>query len=156
VNDVTEILNSYRDCARALWNGYLRPSADFDRVDAFAGICELLFAELVLRRLQKTDQTRKSSSEPYSFLHVVPTADLVPIMIHRPRSTDQNRYWDDSVDQVPQSSTSLLYIDYFDWDQMGYIDFEYYRVKIARFDTQPQVVGREALVKVHHAKILVS
>jgi hypothetical protein len=152
VNDITDILNSYRESARSLWNNYLRPYADFDRVDAFAQICKLLFAELVLTPLQKNNEIRTSAGEPYSFLHVVPRADTVSIMVHRP-STDGNRYWDDPVQRVSQEGSTLLYIDYFDFDQMGYIDLQYYRVRIERFEGQPQVVGREALIEVQSAQV---
>jgi hypothetical protein len=152
MNDITDILNTYRECTRGLWNTYLRPDADFDRVDAFASICEVLFAELVLRPLGKNDEPKKSGNEPYSFLRVVPTADAVPIMINRP-STDGNRYWDDPIGQVHQRGNSLLYIDYFDWDSLGFVDFQYYRVHIAHFDNEPRLLGREALIEVRYAKV---
>src|SRR5688572_14229630 len=125
MSDITDVLNAYRECARGLWNTCLRPGADFDRVDAFAGICDLLFAELVLRPLGRNKEIKQSAiaNEPYSFLSVVPSADPVPIMINRP-SADGNRYWDDPIKQVRQGESRLLYIGYFDWEQMGFVDFQ--------------------------------
>ena len=47
----------------------------------------------------------------------------------------------------------MLFIAYFHWDQMDYIDLRYYRVKIARFDTHSELVGREALIERQSAAI---
>jgi hypothetical protein len=131
VKDVTLLLNTYRECARGVWNNFLRADADsdgvadadFDRVDAFSALCEVLLAE------------------------------LVPIMINRP-SQDGNKYWDDPVGQIGQEGVKLLLIDYFDWDQMGFIDFQYYRVKVIGFEQHPHLVGREALLDVHHGNVV--
>lgn len=154
MQEVTHLLNAYRESARGLWNNYLRAEADFDRVDAFAALCEGLLTELVLRPLGKQGYKKASASDPYPFLRVVPVADPVPIMINRP-SQDGNKYWDDPVSQVGEQGVKLLLIDYFDWDQLGFIDFQYYRVKVLGFDKHPHLVGREALLGVHHAKVFV-
>ncbi len=131
----------------------MRADADFDRVDAFSALCEILLAELVLRPLGKAGHRKAAPGDPYPFLRVVPTADSVPIMINRP-SQDGNKYWDDPVTRVGQEGVKLLLIDYFDWDQMGFIDFQYYRVRVIGFDQHPHLVGREALLDVHHAKVV--
>jgi hypothetical protein len=152
VQDVTPLLNSYRECARGVWNSFLRADADFDRVDGFSALCERLLAELVLRPLGKLGHRKAAPGDPYPFLRVVPMADPVPIMINRP-SKDGNKYWDDPVTQVGREGVKLLLIDYFDWDQMGFIDLQYYRVKVIVFDKHPDLVGREALLDVHHAGV---
>jgi hypothetical protein len=36
---------------------------------------------------------------------------------------------------------------------MDYIDLQYYRAKIASFDANPDVIGREALIERQHATI---
>ena len=47
----------------------------------------------------------------------------------------------------------MLFIAYFDWNQMDYIDLRYYRVKIASFDAHTELVGREALIARQNAAI---
>jgi len=47
----------------------------------------------------------------------------------------------------------LLFIAYFDWDEMDYIDLRNYRVKIASFDVLSDLVGREAPIERQHAAI---
>ena len=58
MNDVTEFLHTYRECARGVWNNFLRADADFNRIDAFTVICEDLLNELVLHRLGKGQYRR--------------------------------------------------------------------------------------------------
>jgi len=41
----------------------------------------------------------------------------------------------------------LLFIEYFDWNQMDYIDLRYYRVKIASYAAHSELVGRETLIE---------
>src|SRR3990172_1583586 len=151
MTDAAQLMSTYREGARGLWNNALRPGADFDSVDAFAEICGRLFDELVLRPLGMRGYRKPRADDPYPFLRLVPRGDPVPIMINRP-SEDGNRYWDDPIRRLGCKGLTLLFVDYFDWDQRGYIDLQYYRVKIAASDEQPQIVGREALVEVHHAQ----
>ncbi len=76
-------------------------------------------------------------------------------MIERPRERDGNRYWDDPVNGVKAADAEFHFRDYFDWDEMAYIDFQYYRVRIAAFPLQPHLVGREALLEHQYAKVFV-
>ena len=46
-------------------------------------------------------------------------------------------------------------MDYFDWNLLGCADFQYYRVRIAAFPSQPHLVGREALMDHLHVKVSV-
>jgi hypothetical protein len=150
--DLTASMNTYRECARGLWNNFLRPEADFDVVDDFSTLCRTLFANLVLRPIGEYGFQKGSAGDPYPFLRVTPTVDPVPIMINRP-SPDRSKYWDEPVAKLGLRGLHLLFIDYFDWDSVGYIDFQYYRVKIVRSEDQPQVSGREALLDVRHAQV---
>jgi hypothetical protein len=82
---------------------------------------------------------------------LTPIVDPFPIMIARPSTS--GKYWDDPVNRLRLSGVSLLFIDYFDWDRFGYIDMQYYRVRILSCDEHPHLVGREALLDVHHASV---
>src|SRR6267143_2163773 len=142
---VTGPMNAYRECARGLWNNFLRSGADFDVMDDFSTLCGTLFANIVLRPIGEYGFRRQSAGDPYPFLRVTPTVDPVPIMINRP-SKDRNKYWDEPVLKLGLRGLELLFINYFDWDSFGYIDLQYYRGKIVRSEEQPQVNGREALL----------
>jgi hypothetical protein len=47
----------------------------------------------------------------------------------------------------------LLFLAYFDWNKLDYLDLRYYRVKIARFDSHSELVGREALIDRQYATV---
>ncbi len=74
-------------------------------------------------------------------------------MIQYPRPGARTGYWDDPVNTIKPGQAELLFIAYFDWNEMDYIDLRYYRAKIASFDAEPQLVGREALIERQHAAI---
>jgi len=41
-------------------------------------------------------------------------------------------------------------------NELNYVDFQYYRVRIQAFPSQPHLVGREALLQHHDANIFLS
>ena len=147
-----DLMLTYREAARGLWNNFLRQEADFDRVDVFASIRSLLLDELVLKPLGKAGFKKAGVAEPYPFLRVVPAVDPLPVQVNRP-SQDHNMYWDDPVESLSAKGLSLLFIDFFDWDDFGYIDFRYYRVKVTACAEHPEVLGRQALVEVGYANV---
>jgi hypothetical protein len=52
MRDITELMNSYRECSRNLWNVYFSKRKDIgDALDVFEQIRELLFDSLVLSEL---------------------------------------------------------------------------------------------------------
>jgi hypothetical protein len=153
LRDVTDLFHKYRECARGIWNNFLRENADFQSDDAFSVIREQLFHEIVLRAVDKREYRQTNPDDPFPFLHLVPVTDTVPIMINRP-SQDGNQYWDEPINRVPQQGTTLLFIDYFDWDRSDFMDFQYYRVRVSSFDKYPHLAGRDALLDVHNARAL--
>ncbi len=153
MQDVTEVLNRYRECARSLWNNFIRrPEPQCESVDAFHAICERLFQELVIDQLEEEQSVRYGGNEPFPFLVVVPIVDGVPIMIRRD-VPGNNQYWNHPVNRVSRDGTKLLFIDYFDWDTTGFRDFRYLRVKVESLDAHPEVVGHEALLEAHNVNV---
>jgi len=73
-------------------------------------------------------------------------------MINRsgPKATG---YWDDPVKQVKPSEVDLRYIGLFDWNSYGFLDCQYYRVRIASFSSQPHLVGSDALLETGYAHV---
>lgn len=147
MRDVTDLMDHYRVVARSIWNTGFWSQPDlqnWDSRDDFREIRKLLFNALVIARL---DVERN--------LQVVPLdSTTVPIMIQRPRGEGQAGYWDDPVKEIKASDAKLVFIDYFDWNEMGYIDFQYYKVRIVSFGSQPHLVGREALLEHQYANVI--
>jgi hypothetical protein len=155
--DVTSIFDHYRVSARAIWNTVFWPNQDFrnwDSIDHFHKIEKILFQALVLAKVDREWPLQNLFEDAISFFHVVPSiVDETPIMIQRPRPSAPRGYWDEPVNLVKPGQVELLFIAYFDWNQTDYIDFRYYRVKIASFDTHSELVGRDALLERQHAAI---
>lgn len=107
---------------------------------------------LVLKPLRKFGFKKNGATKPYPFLLLVPTVDPLPIQVNRP-SQDRNMYWDDPVQSLRAEGLSLQFIDFYDFDDFGYIDLRYYRVKIVECMDHPEVLGRHALVEVGDASV---
>jgi hypothetical protein len=154
MQDITKTMHEYRECVRGLWNRFLLPNAprsDFDAVERFQDLSAQLFDELVLRPLAAPFQQRTRST-PYAFLRVQPTSEPAPLMINR--TAPRGGYWDEPITGLACSGLSLAFVEYFDWDDFDYIDLQYYRIVIEACDEHPQLIGREALMEVHHARIM--
>lgn len=86
--------------------------------------------------------------------NVIPGGDSgVPIHIHQPRQNTRNRYWDHSINSVKPTDGTFEFIDYFDWDSIGFLDFRFVRVQIVSFPAATEVQGREALIQAEYVQI---
>lgn len=158
MREITDFMNHYRVVARSIWNSGFWSAPDlrtWDARDQFEQIKGLLFKSLVTARLDD-GHCCDLTSLPDKVYEVVPLEPgPVPILIHRPREGDRNWYWDDPVREIKASETELHFIDYFDWNLMAYIDFQFYRVRITSFGSNPHLVGREALLEHQYARVFV-
>jgi hypothetical protein len=157
--DVTEAFDHYRVAARSVWNTAFWPYAElrsWDARDQFRKVKELLFEALVIRRLCEGQRSAEAHALSGSVFRVVPRHPgvRVPIMISKPRAGDRNQYWDDPVNQVSESDAELEFLDYFDWDELSTVDFQYYRIRITAFPAQAHLVGREALLEHQNGRVL--
>jgi len=157
MQEITELMDHYRNVSRSLWNaGFwsVQELQNWDSHDLFEEIRKLLFNALVVAQLEKGDVCCNALDAAGHIYQVIPSfSGPVPIMIQQPREGDRSKYWDDPVREVRASDVELHFLDYFDWNQMGYVDFQYYRVRIAAFASQPHLVGREALLEHRYARV---
>lgn len=158
---VTKLMNTYRECVRHLWNTYFLDllsivENQWDVSDEFDEICTTLFSSLVLNPIGCTSHKKSQRYEgfptPLSCLHVVPSAkDGVPIQIAR--EIQSFTYWDYPIDVIKPLEVDLRFIDFFDFDVLGYKEFEYYRVRIVDSSEYPDIIGRDALLKTRYATV---
>ena len=160
MRDITDLMDHYRIAVRSIWNAafWSQPELrNWDSWDQFEQIKNLLFSALVIGRLEQIGCCVDLATVPRPALQVAPAhSGSVPILIHQPRDGDRNTYWDDPVREISAADAELQFLDFFDWDKMNYIDFQYYRVRIVAFASQPHLVGREALLQHSHAKVFVN
>ncbi len=147
-------MNTYRECARNLWNAYFS-SREFtwDLHNEYENITKLLFNALVVYELDSEIECCGIGIAAFPRLNVVPSSNTVPILINRP-SKDGNGYWDQEMDMsVGADDISLMFLDYFDFAKFPFKDFKFYRCKILQFPKCIQYEGREALIEVSDTKI---
>jgi hypothetical protein len=98
MKDVTDVLQSYRECVRHLWNANfmgLIPAAEdrWNLQHLFDEAASVLFRALVVDRLGLGSESYSahalSPTTPLTWLRVVPIGDHgVPIMINRDAAAD--------------------------------------------------------------------
>lgn len=151
MRDVTEIVDHYRITARSLWNTAFWTVSDLRTPEAreqFDEINLMLFDGLVLARLEQQVERAQLFCSPMPFLRVTPSSQTVPILIN-----ERPGCWDHPVNSVDSDKVEMHFIEFFDWNQFDYVDFQYYRVKIAKLDGHPDVVVREALIERQYARV---
>ena len=162
MRDVTDLLNSYRECVRGLWNVYFRPlhrledlaSRDPDTpLDHFERIERSLFTILVLRPIGKAEYRQQVTFETIPFLRVVPARDECSFMVNR-ESSKTSGYWDHQIARASSEGADFRFDGCFDWDDYGYREMRCYMVRIDAFPPHPECVGRHALVAAHKVRVL--
>lgn len=161
--DITDAFELYRESVRHLWNTFflirVQKAETFDQkwdlADQFQEANALLLKSLILTELDEACCEMRSYADLTHLLRVVPDSTReVPIMVNRP-SSDGNKYWDEPLNRVMASDVILEFLECFDWDQIAYRDFAYYRVKIRSFHLHPNLVGREALIEARYVRLFI-
>jgi len=163
MRDVTSRFAEFREAARHLWNssfyrpsGHRRGDAAWDERDAFSRVATELFAAMVTESLGATSERLPPMWEAApdalpSFVVQPSSASGAPIMINR--ASPRTGFWDDPVSQVTPAEATMHFVRFFDWDELGLRDFQFIEARIASFPSQPQVVGRYALIEFGYATI---
>lgn len=120
-DDVTPLMDGYRECVRHVWNCYFsedaEPDQDWNLRDEFNAIAVGLFRSLVLRKLGREDvdvlPDHVIARQPLLFLRLDAP---VGSDIHVNRSIEMTSgYWDDPVNRVQPDALDLRFLQYFDW-----------------------------------------
>jgi hypothetical protein len=153
MRDITELMNTYRECSRNLWNVYFSRRENVGAsLDAFGRIRELLFESLVVNELPYEGEAEDENIPPPA-LKVVPGSRSL-ILINRLSESGDAGYWDQEKDMaVGPDEITLAFVDYFDFSQVPVKEFHYYLCKILSFPNHSEYEGREALLEVSDAKV---
>ena len=129
MKNVTPIFQVYREHARHLSNSCYKPkfNQDWDTRENFDQVKMLLFEHLVLHELGVSHDLCSKLGEISSVFRITPSSDTIPVMINRDRT---GGYWDHPKTEMAKGEAEIAFIDYFDWDEMGTIDFRYIRGRI--------------------------
>jgi hypothetical protein len=148
---------AYREAMRHLWNSTFSKLDDSLRfgtcLDLFEQIDDLVFRALVCEPLGIELEAR-ASFDPIVSLKVIPASTTdVPIMINR--MVPASGYWDYPIKTITASDVDLVFIGFFDWDAYESKDMRYYRVRIVNSISEPDLVGRDALIETFYADVFV-
>lgn len=155
-------MSLYRECVRNIWNLHFlnqKPELVYDLKEKFDDICALLFSSLVLSSLGCEFLEKAKAYQPIQqqldCLIVTPISDSgVPVMVNR--DVKPSGYWDYPVNTIKPGDVDMRFIDCFDFGQYQFREFEYFQVRIVGSTRTPDLVGRDALIKATHAKVLYS
>ena len=151
MTDLTARMHSYRECVRHIWNTQFvgsEPRPDWDLRDQFCDAALILFQALVLRGLDVDDSELladyRSDQGPLMFLRLEVEAGST-ILVNR---TGAGTYWDDPVTRIEAGDCELRFIQFFDWSELDFRDFAFYRARIVGSSRHPHLVGRDALLPI--------
>ena len=127
----------------------------------FGKIKGLLFEALVLEKLAISDE-RLANDEPWeNRFQVVPNVPCMGETYRVASLTTLTRRTDGGINgdrqiQVRDSDVTLLFVDFFNWGNIGYLDFSLILVRVVGFRSHPELIGSEALIEVSSASIILS
>ncbi len=141
MEDITELMQTYRECVRHTWNTYFRTLEDGDRV--FPDVEDALFSALVI----PNTCVHKTVSCLRSVPKIAPLGTLV--LWGRIKGSIWN--WQEL--RLHDTDIELHFRGYFDWDEEGYRDWQYYEAVIVEYAAAPELRGARMLLEVSHAKV---
>ncbi len=151
MKDVTSYFNGYKDASRFLRNVFYKPTGtnDWDMVDEYLEMDRLLFRHQCVQRLALNPASLAWLTEPAPMFALRLATDSVPVAINR---GGQSGYWDHSIDRLGKGDARVCFISYFDWDQMGHIDFRYVRGRILE-SIYPAIKDHDVLIESQYVTV---
>ena len=150
--DISDLMTNFCIASRELYNNFFRVTEPYENDGwsaerRYADIETLLFQKMV------TDACALQPvayGEPNEGLRVWTRSNLkVPTMINR---DIDGAYWDFPVREISSDAT-MLFIRFFDWDQLASKDNQYVRVLIAQWNACKEAEGKHALIERRHVRI---
>jgi hypothetical protein len=155
MSEITDLIQSYRECARHVWNCHFHDLPDgwheFINVEY-----ELLYGIVLAQSDELKDwRAERSEYECYPSIRVVP--ELGPKGTEGMWARERKNTWDWELVQITETEIGLAFIGFFDWRESGYQDYQYIRCRILKSTELPQLVGADLLlpalgVTVHYGR----
>lgn len=153
--DIDELLRQFRLASRELFNHYFRVSNPYERgsgawvpEERFRDVEDLLFQKLVV---EPANLARVEYGDLHEGILVTPRhSGVMPALLNREMSSG---YWDYPLTEITVEA-QVLFLSFFDWDQLDCRDNRFVRVQIARWPAHPEAVGKHGLIEVHYARFV--
>jgi len=150
----TEYVQKYRLALRDIWNYHMRFlfPVDGDSVRDFESLKLPLFRALVARQLEPLGEPEDRIFG--NSFKVVPALNSGPLRSIQPLGAEDQPARGVVTGPFGSGELSLVLVDFFDWDELGWRDLHYYRVRVDRCNGHTSLEGREALVPVAEADVI--
>jgi hypothetical protein len=142
--NLDESLNQFRLASRELFNHYFRVSTPYDNTETahlqaerFARVQDALFEAFV------GHYPTVPYGEVQTHIEVKLQTQRAPAMLNR--EVDSG-YWDHPLTEL-SGDARMVFISFFDWDQLSYRDNQYVRARIVDYSSRPDVIGRDVLIE---------
>ncbi len=148
--ELDALLNRFRVASRELFNGYFRVDNPYKDPEAWAleerhgEIEALLFEKMVL---EPADLPRIEYGLLHPNIQVQLRSDFAPIMFNREINSG---YWDHPLKEVTNDA-KLVFVSFFDWDDLDYRDNRYVRVIVKEWAAHPEMANKHALLEIQYA-----
>jgi hypothetical protein len=144
---VDQLIQRYCECARTLWNNYLRSSEAGDAaVERYDEVRALLFRAIVLDAIGMGDAERDPEDRTWPFLRVAAGSEPTTVLVNTP-SSDGNQYWEPAEKGTDLSDAEILFVDLFDWDPQAFRDLALVLALVVASQKHPELVGRSILLE---------
>ncbi len=151
--DIDDLMNSFRLAGRELFNHFFRLDNPWNNsVEAwllegrFSRVERVLFRVLVSEPAALPD-IRYGEVQTSIFVELR-SGTSAPIMVNRGIDSGS---WDHPLREAT-GEARLLFVRFFDWDQLGYRDNRYARVQIDSWPSRPDVIGKHALIETQYVR----
>ena len=155
-DDITDLLQNYRECVRHTWNTYYRGLHDGNTVRMFTEVEDELFRGLVFCQLFLwQDEKICIHRTAQTYLRVVPEIAPKGTAVLWARDDEDERvcHWKELT--LASAEIELHFMGYFDWsDEQSYRDYHNYRARIASYPADTALEGADLLIEVSQARIV--
>jgi hypothetical protein len=144
--NIDVLMNQFRLASRELFNNYFRLSNPYEDDKAWPSQARFADVEILLFDKMVTEPAGLQCPEYGQVqprVQVKLNSEFAPIMISR---AIKSGYWDYPVKEITTES-EMIFISFFDWDQLGVHDNRYVKVEISGSTKHPEIVGKQALIE---------
>jgi hypothetical protein len=152
-----EMMNRFRVASRELFNHFFHVSitdetgaplkAAWDSQERFSHVQDVLFENMVCESAELT-HAAYGTLQPEILVEL--RSDFCPIMLNREFNSG---YWDFPLREVTRDAR-LLFIRFFDWDNLDYHDNRYVLVQVGDWPSHSETLGKQALIESHYVRFV--
>jgi len=149
--DIDELICRFRIASRELYNNFFMvrnpyENDGWDSEQRFSDVEELLFQKLVLEPTSINGE-KYGRAQPMILVQLR-LGEFAPIRLNR---EIESGYWDYPIPEVTNDAR-LLFLEFFDWDQLDYRNNQYVLVQVDHWPSHPETVGKRALIESQYVR----